>query len=152
MKKIISLGIISLLLPFMALASTVSIGDVSTSGNSFTGNGTASYTGGDTLSVTLDSLSLISGSTATTWDITGNTTSGLHTLTASVGSESASREFRVSGGGGLSPCQIDGTCPHFGQYAPRVWMQDLGIVPTWRYVNPGEEGCPRFFTQKCIVR
>ncbi len=152
MKKIIIAVSLSLL-PFMAMASSVSIGDVSSSGNTYTANGSAGYTGGDTLSVTLDSLSLISGSTATTWDVTGDTTSGLHTLTASVGSESASREFRVSGGGGgLSPCQIDGTCPRFGQYAPRVWMQDLGIAPSARYVNPGEEGCPAFFKMKCLVK
>ena len=151
MKKLI---ISLLLLPLGAFASSVSIGDVSTSGNVFTANGSASYTGGDTLSVVLDTLSLISGSTATTWDITGNTTFGFHTLTASVGGESASREFRVggSGGGGLSPCQIEGTCPHFGQSAPRVWMEDLNVAPAWHYVQPGEEGCPVFFTQRCIVR
>ena len=148
-KYIIAL---SLLLPFGAFASSVSISGVSVSGNSFTGNGSASYTGGDTLSVSLDGANLLSGGTDTSWSVSGNTSAGKHTLTANVGGASDSRDFTLGQGGGLAPCQIDKTCPHFGFFAPRVYMEDLGSVPTWRYLNPGQEGCPAFFTQKCIIR
>jgi len=148
MKKLIIAG---LLMPFIGLAASVSITDVSPYTGGFSATGGAS---GDSLSISLENGVNLWGGSVGAWNVDTQTTSGEHTLTATAsdegGSVSASQTFIVPSRGSVNPCQIDGTCPNFGIFAPRVDMN--AVAPTWRYVNPGQEGCPAFFTMRCIIR
>ena len=160
MKKLIALSL--LLLPSLVLAADagVTIDSFTVDGATINSTGTVTYEGLLTLlTVQIDGSNVIQRTQSQPvedWSVSERVSGGFHTLTAILsrqdgGNErSTSREFRTAFGGGLSPCQVDGVCPNFGMFAPRVPNQNE--VPKFRYVNPGEEGCPAFFTQRCLIK
>lgn len=129
MKKLIT---ISLLLPVLALAQSVSIDGIESEGQNFSASGTSE--GGEvvietedeplivpinTLTVLLDGSPILSQGTGI-WNVDSKAEFGEHTLTATVSAPdgsyptSVSQTFRLTGPGG-PPLQIlDGTAPCFG--------------------------------------
>src|SRR3990167_10643746 len=109
MKKLIIAG---LLMPFIGLAASVSITDVSPYTGGFSATGGAS---GTSLSISLENGINLWGGSVGAWHVDTQTTSGEHTLTATAsdedGSASESRTFIVSFIGSVYPFQIDETLP-----------------------------------------